>query len=551
MAILDFPSSPTVGQIYNAPNGASYRWDGAAWVSASAGSGGGGLGTQALYTANATLTTANHDSLINANAADVQLTLPAFSTALSGQVFRITRVDAQAARQATIMPAGADTIDGVNAFITIAPNESVTLMACGTVANARNWVRVADPTWRTIQSSNTLTPGDGNKVLVSQAAGNALQWGARTSKARLAGGLVADTADSVTLSLNGGAYPFSSNPDNTANASWALKLQAGSTDNCVLQRAPATSGVPAFASLLTVDSAGNLSIGAQGVLKNPSVTSQAHLLQHTNANLYLSTNLNIATSGLDDNTQPSWLLNLGATGADQITMRRAPAGSTTLTTLLTVDSAGKVIVPGPPAAGADQASLVLGSRTMKGRIQALPGQDWFGMAFNRVFAGAWSEDDTTKAGWDWYFQNDNFAVERQAPANGAQTTLFVLDSGGNLTIAGATAVKASGTTWANPSDPRLKTDVEPYAKGVAEVCQLEPITYRLKANPEGLCYGFDAAAVQPVFPECVTETTAKLDPDDPEPTEGVLSLDIHPILIALVNAVKELTARVEALEAHA
>src|SRR5262252_3426738 len=177
MAILDFPSSPTVGQIYNAPNGASYRWDGAAWVSSSAGSGGGALGTQALYTANATLTTANHDSLINANVADVQLTLPAFSTALSGQVFRITRVDAQAARQATIMPAGADTNDGVNAFITIAPNESVTLMACGTVANARNWVRVADPTWRTIQSSNTLTPGAGNKVLVSQAAGHALQWG--------------------------------------------------------------------------------------------------------------------------------------------------------------------------------------------------------------------------------------------------------------------------------------------------------------------------------------------------------------------------------------
>lgn len=32
MAALDFPSSPTVGQQYAAPNGVTYQWDGAAWV---------------------------------------------------------------------------------------------------------------------------------------------------------------------------------------------------------------------------------------------------------------------------------------------------------------------------------------------------------------------------------------------------------------------------------------------------------------------------------------------------------------------------------------
>lgn len=29
---LDFPSSPAIGQIYNAPNGVAYQWDGAKWV---------------------------------------------------------------------------------------------------------------------------------------------------------------------------------------------------------------------------------------------------------------------------------------------------------------------------------------------------------------------------------------------------------------------------------------------------------------------------------------------------------------------------------------
>jgi hypothetical protein len=32
MAVLDFPSSPTLNQKYNAASGASYTWDGAAWT---------------------------------------------------------------------------------------------------------------------------------------------------------------------------------------------------------------------------------------------------------------------------------------------------------------------------------------------------------------------------------------------------------------------------------------------------------------------------------------------------------------------------------------
>jgi len=130
--------------------------------------------------------------------------------------------------------------------------------------------------------------------------------------------------------------------------------------------------------------------------------------------------------------------------------------------------------------------------------------------------------------------------------------VVTIDNLGNLVITGTVGQKASGTTWANPSDPRLKQDVAPYGAGLAEIAQLEPITYRLKVQPDGpLCYGFDAAKVRDVFPECVSETSMKLDPTDEEPTPGVLSFDMHPILVALVNAVKELTARVAALEAHA
>jgi hypothetical protein len=131
---------------------------------------------------------------------------------------------------------------------------------------------------------------------------------------------------------------------------------------------------------------------------------------------------------------------------------------------------------------------------------------------------------------------------------GGKTINF--DSDGSLRIDGPTGQKSTGTTWSNPSDPRLKTDMGPYARGLAEIIQLAPIRYHLKSDPDGpLCYGFDASAVQAIFPECVGTTMLKLDPADPEETE-VLSFDMHPILVALVNAVKELGARVTALEAR-
>src|SRR5215475_1824264 len=117
-----------------------------------------------------------------------------------------------------------------------------------------------------------------------------------------------------------------------------------------------------------------------------------------------------------------------------------------------------------------------------------------------------------------------------------------LDGAGNLIISGATGTKASGTTWANPSDIRLKQDIGAYSRGLGDILKLEPITYRLKADPDRECQGFDAAAVQEVFPECVGTTKMKLDPDGEE--EEVLTFDMHPVLVALVNAVKELSAKI-------
>jgi hypothetical protein len=225
----------------------------------------------------------------------------------------------------------------------------------------------------------------------------------------------------------------------------------------------------------------------------------------------------------DDTAAPSWGVQL-RTDQDQVVIQRQPAGSTSPTGLVTVDNAGAITMVGRGKFGT------------RGILVSDVNGSWLG--------NNWSSGqgyDNTKAFWQIYLSTASDAIffYRTPPAGGAVDN-FHIDANGNLVIAGATGTKASGTTWTNPSDPRLKDDVAPYARGLAELCQLEPITYHLKANPDGpLCYGFDAEKVRAVFPECVSEARMKLDPDDDEESD-VLVFDMHPILVALVNAAREL-----------
>jgi len=256
--------------------------------------------------------------------------------------------------------------------------------------------------------------------------------------------------------------------------------------------------------------------------------------------IFLTANRDAATGAQDDTSKPSWQLQLNAT-SDQVNLTRNPPGGAGVT-LLTLDNAGSIATPSQAGTGA----IICGSGGGAATTRILAGG---GYAVNYYFSGGWQRDDTSKSGW--YVSgdsvNDQLMIYRAAPVGGAQSSPLKVTGIGDLTISGNNATKATGTTWINPSDPRLKQDVAPYAAGLAELVQLEPITYRLKAQPDGpLCYGFDAEKVRDVFPECVTSTRMKLDPTDEEETEDVLVFDMHPILVALVNAVRELAEKVNA-----
>ncbi|MCC7029504.1 MAG: tail fiber domain-containing protein [Chitinophagaceae bacterium] len=104
--------------------------------------------------------------------------------------------------------------------------------------------------------------------------------------------------------------------------------------------------------------------------------------------------------------------------------------------------------------------------------------------------------------------------------------------------------KPGTSTWTITSDERLKVMEGNYTKGLQEIMQLSPIRYHYK-NAEGRTFsegvlakqqvGFSAQAVQQVFPDAVSTDA-----------DGYLNLNLHPILVAQVNAIKEQQVQIEA-----
>lgn len=134
-------------------------------------------------------------------------------------------------------------------------------------------------------------------------------------------------------------------------------------------------------------------------------------------------------------------------------------------------------------------------------------------------------------------------------------TLQYVDTGGPLWVMRAadqfcfnpqSSVGGNGA-YVNTSDARVKTNVTPSDKGLAEVLQLQPVTFT-RTNPAttGNEIGFIAQDVQPIVPEAVWGN-AGLPREDGVPLLGLTSETITAIN---VNAIKELNAKIEALTAR-
>ena len=144
--------------------------------------------------------------------------------------------------------------------------------------------------------------------------------------------------------------------------------------------------------------------------------------------------------------------------------------------------------------------------------------------------------------------NSGVLGERMRITSSGDVGIGTAAPGGQFELSLNEGRKPTSNTWTIPSDARLKNVNGIYEKGLAEILQLKPIRYNYKNtdkrtfDPKVLdkeAYGFLAQEVQPLFPEAVGT-----DPD------GYLNFDLHPILIASVNALKELDSKNKELQAE-
>jgi len=150
--------------------------------------------------------------------------------------------------------------------------------------------------------------------------------------------------------------------------------------------------------------------------------------------------------------------------------------------------------------------------------------------------------------------------DRAINVNNAANTITLLASFGNgdFEIGGSNATKASGTAWINPSDSRLKENIQPYSKGLNELLLINPKVWNY--NKASGVSDTTTKHVSPiaqelaeVMPEMVLQYVGKLNGKD----TNLLSIDGSDYTMLLINAVKEqqtiiqeLKARITALEAQ-
>lgn len=123
---------------------------------------------------------------------------------------------------------------------------------------------------------------------------------------------------------------------------------------------------------------------------------------------------------------------------------------------------------------------------------------------------------------------------------------YIPNGSGGTTLAGSIRVTDGATFYQSASDRRLKENIVTMEGCSERIQALRPVTYSFKAVPECTHQGFIADEVQAVLPcavsgepDAVTET-GEIDPQQ---------IDHAKIIPCLVGSIKELLARVEALEA--
>ncbi len=139
--------------------------------------------------------------------------------------------------------------------------------------------------------------------------------------------------------------------------------------------------------------------------------------------------------------------------------------------------------------------------------------------------------------WDWNSSTGSLVWYR----NNTWGVQMLPD--GNFMIFGNTAQKSTAGQWTSYSDARLKDIGSEYVAGLPEVLKITPkwFSWKDKSLP-GAHVGIIAQEIEDVLPETITRSKGKIGDTE---ADDVRVFDPTNIMYALVNAVKELSAKLD------
>jgi hypothetical protein len=311
----------------------------------------------------------------------------------------------------------------------------------------------------------------------------------------------------------------------------------------------AYTGSPSVA--MTVLGSGNVGIGTTA----PS-TFRTKVLEVADAN-----NAGIVVNGDATNAFASLRLTNSGTSGWDLNYNFPNAGDLgffdigAADTRMTLTSAGNVGV----GTTAPTAKFVVagGGAAIQGNGFPSTGAGW--EFYTDTTTGSWAQSySRTSSAWldaNWNALTHKYSTsgaERMRITSAGNVGIGTTSPAYQLQLSTDSAAKPSTNTWTIASDARIKDITGEYTKGLDAVLALRPVTYRYNGKAGMVDDGEDKISIIAqeainAFPECVGSYMIKLNEDDEEETE-VLNWNGHALTFALVNSIKELTARLEALE---